>query len=202
VYDDTRIFFSVIDDDQSGDWSWGDRIYPWEVEYYDPAPVTPPYVFPDDFRIGRIVFNDVSHTMPHPSAWTAIRFITAKVFTPEDVFTFYGSAPIEASTGPESALDDIKAVPNPFYYFSAYDTSPTDKVIKFINLPAKATISIYNLSGDFVARIEKDDPTTSIAQWDVRNRFGRPVALGIYIYRVNAPGFGEKVGKILVFSGE
>lgn len=198
--DDVRIFFSIIDDDESGGWSWGDRIYPWEVEYFEPAPAVPPYDFPADFRIGRIVFNDYSEALTAPTPGTVVRFVTAKINTTADVFTFSGSAPITASTGPASSLDDIKTVPNPFYLFSSYDPSPANKVIKFTNLPAKATITIYNLSGDFVARIEKDDPATSIAQWDVRTDNGLPVASGIYIYHVNAPGFGEKIGKMAVFT--
>lgn len=97
--DDRRIFFSIIDDDASGGWSWGDRIYPWEVEYYEPGPAsaTDIYTFPDDFHIGRIVFADQSGLLEKPVYGTVTRFTTYSTFhnTSADTFTF--TAPISDS---------------------------------------------------------------------------------------------------------
>ncbi|MBD3404069.1 hypothetical protein GF420_14345, partial [candidate division GN15 bacterium] len=95
--DDTRIFFSIIDDDGTGGWSWGDRIYPWEVEYFEPAPANPAtlYTFDEDFRIGRIIFQDSSHALTAPVEGTVVRFTTYKerYNTSADTFTFVPPQP-------------------------------------------------------------------------------------------------------------
>ena len=115
-----------------------------------------------------------------------------------DTFTFIATAP-SVSTAGEEFLDNIKAVPNPFYLYSSYNPNSTTSRMKFTNLPEKCTITIYNLAGHFVFRVEKDD-LTSEATWDVVNEFNVPVASGIYIYVVEAPGFGQKTGKMAIFT--
>ena len=67
-------------------------------------------------------------------------------------------------------------------------------------MPTKCTITIYNLSGELVRTIEKNDAGTSEAPWDILTENGLPVASGIYIYVVDAPGFGQKIGKMAVFT--
>ena len=198
--DDIHINFEIIDDDSTGAWSYGDRIYAFEQPYVFPAPDPADYVWPDDFRIGRIIVNAASGTTTTaPAEGTIIRFTTAKINTPADTFTFTSPSPTPRAQN-EDALSEIRAVPNPFYLFSDYDPNPASKVIKFTNLPAKCSISIYNLGGDFVRRVEKDNASTSTASWDALTTEGLPVASGIYIYVVEAPGFGQKIGKLAVFT--
>jgi hypothetical protein len=56
--DDKRIQFFILDDDESGNWTAGDRVYPFEREYpTEPLPQWAEYTWDDDFRIGRIIFN-------------------------------------------------------------------------------------------------------------------------------------------------
>ncbi|MEE9443540.1 MAG: hypothetical protein V3V99_12825 [candidate division Zixibacteria bacterium] len=123
--------------------------------------------------------------------------IPARVNTPSDVFTFTSLVTTVAKS--ESALDDIKAVPNPFYLFGGYDPSPGIKQIAFHHLPGACTIKIFNLGGDLLRTIDKDDPSTAIAYWDVLTENNLPVASGIYIYVVEAEGYGTKIGKMAVF---
>lgn len=88
--DDVRINFAFIDDDQSGGWSWGDRIYPYEHPYEEPAPSIMEYLWDDDFHIGRIVFNDYSESFGQPAEGTIVRFTTwmDNHNTPADTFFF------------------------------------------------------------------------------------------------------------------
>ena len=194
--DDVRINFSYIDDDGNGVWSWSDRIYPWEVAYVEPAPDVPAYTWDDDFYIGRIEFSDNSGALTAPATGTIVRFTTAKVITTEDVYTF--TSPMPDLTSSESDLDLIKAVPNPFYLRGPYDPAVGNYQIRFHHLPEKCTITIYNLAGDYIAKIDKDD-ATPIATWNLQTENRIPVASGIYIYVVDAPGFGQKIGKMAVF---
>ncbi len=138
-----------------------------------------------------------------PEPGTVFRITTFKPNALNDIFTFNTSAaaPSVATSGSENELDNIKAVPNPYYLFSEkYDDNTTNRVLKFTNLPDKCTISIYNLAGQFITRIDKNDATTSAAEWKITNDFNVPVGSGIYIYVVDAPGFGQKIGKMAIFT--
>jgi flagellar hook assembly protein FlgD len=88
----------------------------------------------------------------------------------------------------------INVVPNPYYAFSTYETSQLDNRMKITNLPTRATISIYTISGTLVRQLKKDDAFTFI-DWDLKNTFGIPVASGLYVIHVDAKGVGEKVLK-------
>jgi len=94
----------------------------------------------------------------------------------------------------KSALDLIRAVPNPYYAHSGYETHQLDNKIKITNLPERCTVSIYSVNGTLVRRFGKDDPTTYL-EWDLKNYAGIPIAGGVYIIHVNTPGVGEKVIK-------
>jgi len=133
-----------------------------------------------------------------PETGTTFRITTFKPNALVDVFTFTAEAPREFAN--EDALDAIKAVPNPFYMFGPYDPAAGNYQIKFHHLPRVCSISIYNLAGDFISRIDKDGSDESgIATWNLQSDNRIPVASGIYIYVVDAPGFGQKIGKMAVF---
>ena len=94
----------------------------------------------------------------------------------------------------ESSLDLINVVPNPYYAFSAYETSRLDNRIKFINLPQACTISIYSVNGTLVRKFRKDNGLTYL-DWDLKNASNIPIAGGVYICHVDVPGVGERVIK-------
>jgi len=94
----------------------------------------------------------------------------------------------------ESALDIIRAVPNPYYAHSGYEQTQLDNVVKIINLPVECTVSIYTVNGILVRRFKKDSPITSL-DWDLNNHQKIPVASGVYLIHIDAPGIGEKVIK-------
>ncbi len=123
--------------------------------------------------------------------------IPAKINTAGDVYEFTTTA-VSEDVATAADLDLIKAVPNPFYLIGRYDPNPGSYAIKFHHLPQVCTISIYNLGGELVRVIDKDDPD-AIATWDILTENGLPVASGIYIYVVDAPGIGTKIGKMAVF---
>ncbi|MBU8934990.1 MAG: hypothetical protein KOO62_13470 [candidate division Zixibacteria bacterium] len=121
-----------------------------------------------------------------------------RVLTAADEFTFDTDI-ITASTA-EDVLDNITVSPNPFYLYGPYDPAIGNYQIMFQNLPTECIITIYNLAGEFVYEIDKDDPTTSTASWGANTANGLPVASGIYLWVVDAPDIGQKVGKIAVFT--
>lgn len=67
--------------------------------------------------------------------------------------------------------------------------------MRITNLPEKCTVSIYSTNGQLIRRYTKDDPEITFVDWDLKIIFGIPIAGGLYIIHVNAPGIGEKVVK-------
>lgn len=107
---------------------------------------------------------------------------------------------------PETAKDmvnDIYVVPNPYVSYSMLEnpgrtlTKRGDRVLQFRNLPPQCTIRIYTVTGELVDTIEKDD-NTSIASWDLLSDEGMRIAYGVYIYHVDIPEVGEKIGRFAV----
>ena len=94
----------------------------------------------------------------------------------------------------EDALSLINIVPNPYHAYNSYETSRIDNRVKFVNLPQECTIKIYNLSGTLIRTLGKDSPQTFL-DWDIKNEARIPVASGVYVIHVEAPGVGERILK-------
>ncbi|MBC6995266.1 hypothetical protein QWY85_12905 [Neolewinella lacunae] len=108
------------------------------------------------------------------------------------------------------ALEMINVVPNPYYAYSIYEDDQFETNVKITNLPARATVTIYSLDGKFIRKYDRDEvarPTpgegrfvksrqiTPALEWDLRNYRGIPVASGVYLIHVAAPGLGERTLK-------
>ena len=48
--------------------------------------------------------------------------------------------------------------------------------------------------GELVDTIEKDD-NTNFATWDLLSYEGQRLAYGVYLYHVDVPGVGQKIGR-------
>jgi len=105
-----------------------------------------------------------------------------------------------------NAMNNIKVVPNPYYGFSTLDRSTADKFVTFRNLPLECTIKIYTLNGDLIRTLTKtpgpNPASSSTMEWNMQNQDRTPVASGIYVALIDAPGIGQKVLKIVVFSSQ
>lgn len=93
----------------------------------------------------------------------------------------------------DALLARIHAVPNPYYGYTGYERNRYDTRVRIINLPAKATVSIYSLDGSLIRRLEKDDANLSYIDWDIRNAKSLPISSGMYLIHVKADGIGETV---------
>ncbi|OQY30040.1 MAG: hypothetical protein B6244_01920 [Candidatus Cloacimonetes bacterium 4572_55] len=140
--------------------------------------------------------------------------VPAYINTPADKFTFTSVAPTlddAELVKSENQLDDVKVVPNPYYCKSSWEPNQFERKLQFTHLPAKCTIRIFNLAGDLVRKINKDDPPSandddpsdpsSIYEWDLTNSNEIPIASGIYIWHLESD-FGETYGKVAIFMEE
>lgn len=112
-------------------------------------------------------------------------------------FTTKNLAPVPLSDNANADRDElltkINVVPNPYYGYVGYEQNRLDTRVRIINLPQKATISIYSLDGALIRRLQKDNPNVSYVDWDIRNAKGLPIASGMYLMHVEADGIGETV---------
>lgn len=92
----------------------------------------------------------------------------------------------------KKSLDLVNVVPNPYRAYSEYENSPIDSRVKITNLPPSCTITIYDMAGNFIRKINKADERTYV-EWDLKNGSNVPIASGLYLIHVKAPGLGEKI---------
>ncbi len=113
------------------------------------------------------------------------------------VFSVEESTRLTASA--ERDLDRVHTVPDPYYVTNALEQTANTKILRFINLPPRAIIRIYSLSGVLVNVVEHNDPGFgSEVTWNLRNRNNQFVASGVYFYHVETPEGFEKVGRFTV----
>ena len=116
-----------------------------------------------------------------------------------DYFTFSSKAAnLSNASLAKDQLKQVLAVPNPYFNHSTYELNQFNRVIKFTHLPAQCTVRIFNLAGDLVRTIQKNDSSSQLS-WDLLTDKGLPVASGIYLFHVDAPGVGTKTGKVAIF---
>lgn len=112
-------------------------------------------------------------------------------------------------------LSRVKVVPNPYIGSAVWnnripsDSDPWQHRLQFINLPADATVKIFTLDGDLVDEITSGEivrktedflgsSNASVAEWDLITRNNQEAAPGIYMFVVDSPSLGTKVGKFVV----
>ena len=117
--------------------------------------------------------------------------------TTNDVFDFTSPAKADFNaTTAKSDVEKINVFPNPYYAINAAETNRFVRFVTFNFLPKKATIRIFNVAGQLVRSIEKDDES-QFTRWDLNNQSNFPVASGMYIVHIDLPELGAT--KVLKF---
>jgi hypothetical protein len=121
-------------------------------------------------------------------------------YTPQDAFypkssdlnslkavgaSFVLVSPPVSAADLELARADVVVRPNPYKRQAFHDVGAEHKIL-FANLPSKATITILDLSGQIIDRIDYTAPTTEDGTyfWDMFSKDGIEVASGVYIWVV------------------
>lgn len=96
-------------------------------------------------------------------------------------------------------LSRIHTVPDPYYVTNALEITANTKVLRFVNLPDRAIIRIYSVSGILVNALTHNDPSGGGDEvWNLRNRNNQFVASGVYFYHVETPDGQTKIGRLTV----
>lgn len=93
---------------------------------------------------------------------------------------------------------DIGVRPNPYKRTAFHDTGSEHNIL-FYNLPQECTISIFDLSGMLIDRIDFTAPTEENGSyfWNMYSKNGNEVASGLYIYVVEHDR-GKEMGKFAI----
>ena len=131
---------------------------------------------------------------------------THRPFAADDTLIYTTNETTYDNNVARGKLDSIYVVPNPYVVTNVIEQldlqNPMDRgprKIYFTNLPKECTISIYSISGDLVKTIyHSTDLDNSQEHWDLTTKDNFPLAYGVYIFHVDAPGIGEKLGRFAV----
>ena len=112
-------------------------------------------------------------------------------------FTTKNIAPekVEQVADVDNMLQEINIVPNPYYGYSNYENGALETYVRIVNLPASCKISIYTVNGTLIRTLTHGTDATSFVEWDLKNHANIPIASGVYIIHVDAPGYGERTLK-------
>jgi hypothetical protein len=148
----------------------------------------------------------------NPVAGDTLKIFTTKPFSSNDIFRFRfdsDNIPRIDADSAASALDDILVIPNPYKVANIYEPSVTNtnfqhnRELHFTGMPAPATLRIFTVSGVLLREITitESDLTSAYGGsyvWNMLTKDNLEISYGIYLYHVEAPGVGEKVGKFAV----
>lgn len=139
---------------------------------------------------------------PLPSAGT-FSLYTKKPFSSKDSFTFSMKGASIDNELAKAELDLIKVVPNPYVVthaaearlLSSQTSGRGEREIRFTKIPPGSKISIFTVRGDLIATLHQEDLYVGDVFWNLRTDENLDVAFGVYVYVVETPESGTKIGK-------
>ena len=141
-----------------------------------------------------------------PVQGDTLKLITRKPFLSNDVFEFTMQSQRVDEEAAKYTLEDIRVVPNPYIVANSWEphnlfsNGRGPRELHFINLPARCTISIFNVQGQLVNRLEHDSANLADGTyiWDMQTKDKLDIAYGIYLYYIDAGKIGSHAGKFAV----
>ncbi|MBN1482411.1 hypothetical protein EH223_10260 [candidate division KSB1 bacterium] len=154
-----------------------------------------------DFTLDTAGASDTTMRNPLPGEYVVLKML--RPFMAKDVYEFTAAGQrIDETT---IDLDRIKVVPNPYVVANSweprnqYSSGRGPRELHFTHLPKKCTIRIFNIQGQLVRTLERDsDLWDGTEVWDMLTKDKLDVAFGVYVYHVDAPGIGTKIGKFAI----
>ncbi len=108
---------------------------------------------------------------------------------------------VYAGDKPQKNLGNVKVVPNPYLVSSRFNESEHTRKIRFTNLTADCTVSIFTLAGELVSTFQHRSHTSGNAFWDMRTINNQEASPGLYIYHIKTNGVKNSkpfIGKFAV----
>ena len=152
--------------------------------------------------------GDTTLQLPRSDSAT-FTLLTSKPFRQGDVFSFTAHSDSVNKTLAENQLSLIRVVPNPYVAATTQEqplppginSGRGTRKISFIHLPPNSTIYIFDAAGGLVRKLTMppgQDIGDGAVNWDLKTTANLGIAYGVYFYLVDAPGIGQKYGKIAI----
>lgn len=201
-----QFFINEVSGFRNGRWDWQESVVLIRPDAEQVTETTYEVAFspPSD----TIMVNDstiqVDQQDPvYPGDGDVFLVFSRKPFKANDQYSFTTKAARFEQDDPGNALDDVIVVPNPYIAYSSGEIAGVrtgdrdDRQIQFRNLPPQCTIRIYTIVGELIDTIEKND-NRDYTTWNLLTFESQDIAYGVYIYHVDAPGIGTKIGRFAV----
>ena len=139
-----------------------------------------------------------------PQAGDVLKVVNTKPFREGEFYEFTTKGQGFDKTNAQSEMNNIAVVPNPYVGAASWEPLSSEvgrgeRRIFFIHLPYQCTIRIYTISGKLVNTIEHSSTISNGQEsWDLVSKDGMDIAFGVYVFHVDAPGVGEKIGKFAI----
>ena len=139
-----------------------------------------------------------------PQVGDVYRVVNKKPFREGEFYEFTTKGQGFNKDSAQTGLKNIAVVPNPYVGAASWEPASTEvgrgeRRIFFIHLPSECTIRIYTISGKLVDVVEHSSSISDGQEsWDLVSKDGTDIAFGVYVFHVDAPGIGEKIGKFAV----
>lgn len=162
-----------------------------------------------------IVKNGTTPLSVNPTNGDTLAIFINKPFLSTDVFEFRigenNVSQIDTELAKEE-LDKTYVVPNPYVVSSPYEPAITNtdntqkRALYFVGVPVPSTIRVFTVSGVLVETLEVRDGSSNLVggenggayRWDLLSKDDLELSYGVYLYHIEAPGIGQKVGKFAV----
>ncbi len=210
VTDSVDALYALADIDKDGKYSHGDDIV---IIIPDADFIFKRYTswmirFSPLFEIDTVWVNEVPYadttwiTVDPPQAGDKAYLAFTKPFRLGDRYRFTLQGADSSDALAKTELNDICVIPNPYVVTASWEPTNLYKYgrgerrLHFYHLPKECTIRIYNLRGYLVDTIEHHSTADDgMEPWDILSKDGNEISYGIYIFHVDAPGIGEKIGR-------
>lgn len=133
-----------------------------------------------------------------------LKLSTLKPFNQKDTITFKMEGAKIDNAVAKSSMDMINVVPNPYIVthvgearlLSTQTSGRGEREVRFTHIPPGSKISIFTVRGELIKTLKHDNLFVGDVYWNLRTEENLDVAFGVYVYVVESPGIGSKIGKL------
>lgn len=132
-----------------------------------------------------------------------LTIVTTKPFSSVDRVSFTMKGAEINNAAAKADLDRIKVVPNPYVVthgaearlLSSQTSGRGEREIRFTYIPPGASIKIFTVRGELIKTLRHDNLYVGDVFWNLRTEENIDAAYGVYVYVVEVPEIGKKIGK-------
>ncbi len=130
---------------------------------------------------------------------------TLKPFSQDDIYVLTTEAVSAVNNPSSNLLNQVAVVPNPYIVnssveqLSMFTGGGLQRRLQFIHLPPQCKIRIFTIRGHLIDTIEHESTLDDGSIfWDLQTTDSETIAYGVYIFHIEAPGIGEKIGRCAI----